>query len=169
VTGVDWPNTVAPPEPVTLTVDGDASALCLPAATGPASAPVPAALGHLQPPERGDEDHAGIVWRVSDDVLARVTSCAVDHGSRYDIVGPGACTDHYAGTVTVDRRSWAQTASSAASFEISWPEATVRTATTVELTADGDRFDAVVTVEAVEGDTVLAMRTWKQSVRRTFG
>ena len=169
VTGVDWPNTVAPPEPVTLTVDGDAGALRLPVAAGPATATVPDAMRHLDPPERGDQDHAGILWRVSNDVLDRVTSCTVDHGSRYDIVGPGACTDHYAGTVTVDRRSWAQTASSAASFEINWPEATVRTATTVELTADGDRFDAVVTVEAAEGDTLLASRTWKRSVRRALG
>jgi hypothetical protein len=172
VTGVDWPNTIAPPAPVTLRVDGDGSAVCLPVAGGPPADPVPAVLRHLPPPaddSGGNGDHPGIVWRIGDDVLARVTTCEVDHGSTYDIVGEGSCTDHYAGAVTVDRRRWTQTASSSASFEIAWPEATVRTATTVDFTADAERFDVTVTVEAAEGDTVLAKRTWTQGVPRRLG
>jgi hypothetical protein len=176
VTGVDWPNTVAPPAPVTLTVDGDASVLHLPiAAAGQGgegasgSAVVPAALRHLPPPAE-DDDHAGITWRISDDVLARVTSCTVDHGSTYGITGAGSCTDRYAGTVTVDRRSWTQTASASAWFEISWPGlAPVRSEATVEFRADGDSFDTTVTVTATEGGAPVGSRTWHSRVPRQLG
>ena len=163
LTGVDWPNVIAPPAPVTLTVDSDASVLRLPVAAGPA-APAPAAIRHLDPPPAGD--HSAITWRITDDVLARLTSATVDHGSTYDITGPGSCTDRYAGTVTVDRRTWEQTATSTASFVIEWPEATVRADTSVRFTADAERFGLTVTVSAVEGDVALATRTWERSLPR---
>jgi hypothetical protein len=148
---------------VTLTVDSDASVLRLPVATGPA-APAPAAIRHLDPPPAGD--HSAITWRITDDVLARLTSATVDHGSTYDITGPGSCTDRYAGTVTVDRRTWEQTATSTASFVIEWPEATVRADTSVRFTADAERFGLTVTVSAAEGDVELATRTWERSLPR---
>lgn len=163
VTGVDWPNVIAPPAPLTLTVDGDASVLRLPVATGPA-APAPAAIRHLDPP--APDDHSSITWRITDDVLARLTSATVDHGSTFDIVGEGSCTDRYAGTVTVDRRTWAQTAESTGSFAIRWPEASVRAESVVRLVADGESFDLTVTVTAWDGDEPVADRTWKRSVRR---
>jgi hypothetical protein len=163
LTGVDWPNVIAPPEPVTLTVDSDLSTLRLPVATGPA-APAPAAIRHLDPPPAGD--HSAITWRITDDVLARLTSATVDHGSTYDITGPGSCTDRYAGTVTVDRRTWEQTATSTASFVIEWPEATVRADTSVRFTADAERFGLTVTVSVAEGAIELATRTWERSLPR---
>jgi hypothetical protein len=164
VAGVDWPNTIAPPTPVTLTVDGDRSVLRLPLASGPASAPVPAALRHLDPPDPAD--HSGMTWRVTDDVFARVTSATVDHGSTYDISGDGSCTDRYTGTVTVDRRSWVQTASSTATFTIVWPEATVRTDASVDFRADAERFEIAVSVEAIESGSLIAAHTWKRSIGR---
>lgn len=45
----------------------------------------------------------------------------------------------------------------------------MRTAATVDFTADAERFDVTVTVEAAEGDTVLAKRTWTQAVPRRLG
>jgi uncharacterized protein len=168
VTGVDWPNTIAPPAPVTLRIDADASTLFLPVAVAPLTAPVPAALRHLPPPNE-DGANSGIVWRICDDVLARRTTCAVDHGSTYDIVGEGSCTDHYAGSVIIDRQQWTQTASSSATFQIAWPQATVRAATTVDFTADAERFEVTVSVEATEGDTMVAKRTWARSIPRRLG
>ncbi len=134
--------------------------------------PAPAALVHLDPPADAGVSPA-ITWRVSDDVLARTTSCTVDHGSTYDIVGDGACTDHYAGTVTVDRRTWNQSASSSASFAIRWPEATVRAATTVEFAASAETFEVTITLEAAEvrpegGETVVGKREWTSTISRNL-
>ncbi len=172
VSATDWPNTIAPPHPVTLVVDADASTLRLPVATAPSSVPAPAALVHLDPPSDAGVSPA-ITWRVSDDVLARTTSCTVDHGSTYDIVGDGACTDHYAGTVTVDRRTWNQSASSSASFAIRWPEATVRAASTVEFAASAETFEVTITLEAAEvrpegGETVVGKREWTSTISRNL-
>jgi hypothetical protein len=129
---------------------------------------VPAAIRHLDPPPAAD--HSAITWRITDDVLARVTSATVDHGSTYAITGTDACTDRYAGTVTVDRRTWEQTATSTASFVIEWPEATVRADTSVRFTADAERFGLTVTVSAAEshaeGDVEVATRTWERTLSR---
>jgi len=165
IAGTDWPNTAAPPLPIVLSIDADASTLYLPVASGP-PLPAPATLRHLYAPEA--DDHASITWRVSDDVLARVTSCAVDHGSRYDIVGPGSCTDRYAGTVSVNRSSFAQRAIATATFELDWPETAVRTHATVSVDADAEAYSVVVTLTATEGDTVLAKRVWTHRVTRRF-
>jgi len=170
VAATDWPNTIAAPEPVTLTVDADTSTLRLPVASAPSTVAVPAALRFLDPPTEA-RDHSGITWRVSDDVLARTTTCLVDHGSTYGIAGEGSCTDHYDGVVTVDRRTWNQAAAASASFTLTWPEATVRTATTVEFTADATTFEVTVRVEAVEihpdrAETVLAKREWTRTIPR---
>jgi hypothetical protein len=168
VTGVDWPNTVAPPEPVTLTVDGDHSALRLPIATGPAL-PAPEALVHLPAPA-GPPDHAGITWRISDDVLARRTTAASGYGSSYDVVGEGSCTDAYSGSVSVDRRDWTQRSESAAAFAVSWPEATVRTEATVTLTADARAFCLTIALTASEstadGEVAATRREWAREVPR---
>ncbi len=166
VTGVDWPNSIAPPRPVTLTLDAGASTLHLPVAADEAE-PAPAALPHLPPPPVPET--AAITWRISDDVLARVTSCTVDHGSTYPVVGPGSCTDRYTGTVTVDRRTWGQTATSGAVFEIAWPgHPVVRAEATVEFRADADGFDTTVTVAATEDGALVGSRTWHQRLRRNL-
>jgi hypothetical protein len=146
-------------------VDGDASVLRLPVAHRPSTEEVPAGLRFVDPPAE-PTDVSDIAWRVADDVLARVTTAEVDHGSTYGIAGPGSCTDRYAGAVTVDRRTWQQTAESRAHFEIAWPEATVRASTTVRFTADATGFTLAVTLEASEGDRIVAARSWKRSLPR---
>src|SRR5262249_40967531 len=62
------------------------------------SRPAPAGGTGVAPAtgEAAEEPGAGIVWRVSDDVLARVTRTEVDHGSSYEVRG-GRCTEHYDG------------------------------------------------------------------------
>jgi predicted acyl esterase len=167
VTGVDWPNTVAPPAPVTLTVDGDLSALRLPIATGPAL-PAPAALVHLTAPEGhgAPADRTGLTWEIRDDVLARRTTARSGYGSTYDVVGEGSCTDSYTGAVSVNRRDWTQRSESAAAFAISWPEASVRTETTVSLTADADAFTLTIGLTAAEGEATVTTREWVRRMPR---
>ncbi len=175
LTGMDWPNTMAAPRPFTLVIDGDASALTLPVAAGP-PAPAPTTLHTLANPEHppvpdGSDPGGGAsaspppappVWRISDDVLARTTSAVVDHGSTYPARG-GQCTDRYTGTVTIDRRTWRQTATSSASFQLSWGDITVRSRAHVAFTADERHTTTEVTLYAYEGDRPIAERTWRET------
>jgi hypothetical protein len=68
--------------------------------------------------------------------------------------------------VSVDRRDWTQRSESAASFSLSWPDASVRTETTVTLTADAAMFRLTVGLTATEADTVVAAREWSRDVPR---
>ncbi len=65
VAGADWPNTVAPPAPVTLTVHE--GTLSLPHWDGE-----PADPGFVPGADRSGEDAAGVTWTVTDDVLRGV-------------------------------------------------------------------------------------------------
>lgn len=161
VTGMDWPNTLAPPQPVTLTVDGGQSTVYLPVATGTAL-PAPA-LPHLPPPPV--EADPAVRWTVTDDVLRRQTVAETAYGGGYD-VRCGQCVDRYTGRVGIDRDSWRQWASSAAEFTISWPEATVRTRAEVEFTADDTQFTLDVTLTAHEGDEEVSRRRWREAFPR---
>ena len=81
VAGTDWPNTVAPPHPVTLTVHG--VELELPVLDGdwPAPSFCPGA-------EHSAESAEGVGWEMRDDVLRRTTSAAP--ASEYDTPYDGA-------------------------------------------------------------------------------
>jgi predicted acyl esterase len=159
VAGTDWPDSVSPPQPLVLEVlDGE---LVLPVVTAPSPFPAPA----FAPGGVAEEIDPGVVWRVERDVLRRRTACEVDHGSRWD-TPYGTATDHYWGRVEVDERTFEQSARSDVSFTVDWPEASVSTRATLELTADADAFDAVVTLVAREGDTVVGEREWRRRFPR---
>lgn len=166
VTGVDWPNTVAPPNPVVLTIHGDQSALTLPVATGVA-APSPATLVHRPTPAAEPTE---VVWRTGHDILGRVTTAEVDHGSAYPGFHGATTTDRYTGTVAVDRNDWSQRAESAASFVVDWlvdeGPIQVRAESSVRLIVTADRFDVDITVTASEGATVVGKRQWTRSIAR---
>lgn len=161
VTGADWPNTVVPPRPVTLTVDGDASTISLPPPHDTDPAPRY---------DQGQRAVAGdpVVWRITDDVVDRVTTASVAHGSTWEITG-GSVTDEYTGSVSVDRSTWRQTARSTARYTLSWGETSVSTECAVELTADEDHFTTEVTLTAYEGDAVVVKRCWSHQAARRFG
>lgn len=161
VTGADWPNTVVPPRPVTLTVDGERSTVALPPPHDTDPAPRHA---QGQRPVEGDP----VVWRISDDVVDRVTTATVEHGSSWDITG-GTCTDRYTGSVDVDRRSWRQTARSTARYTLTWGETSVSTECAVELTADADHLTVAITLQAYDGDAVVVKRHWTHQAARRFG
>jgi hypothetical protein len=160
---MDWPNTLAPPRPVTLTIDGDASVLTLPVCEGDPLATAPA-LPRVDPPEPAE---SGATWQVTDDVLRRQTIASTAYGSEYEING-GTCTDRYAGTVGIDRRTWTQWASSAASFSIQWPQTSVRTQTAVKVTADDTQFSVEVTLEAYENQELIHEQVWRRRYPRAL-
>jgi predicted acyl esterase len=161
VAGVDWPNTEAPPEPCTLTVHG-----------GDLELPVWPGATPYDPPslspgdEHSGEDPEGIVWRTERDVLRRTTECVVDHGSAYDIAHGGSAREHYRGRVGVDLRSFVQWAQADVAFELSWPEATVSTRSTLDVRVEPDGYEVTVALTAAEGGSVVAERRWERRIPR---
>ncbi len=161
VAGADWPNTAAPPEPVTVTVHG--GEVTLPRWTGPSPFPAPV-LQHVAGP--ADETGMGVTWRVERDVLARRTSCVVDHGSTFDIPYGGSMSEHYSGRVSVDERTFDQTVDAKADYAASWPGVAVSTTATLRLSAWKESYDVRIDLTASEGDEVIATRTWHEVFAR---
>lgn len=161
VAGADWPNTAAPPEPVTVTVHG--GELVLPLLTGPSPYDAPVLVPG---DERSGEDPDGVTWKVERDVLRRTTACVVEHGSRYGIAHDGSASEHYTGRVEVDRRTFAQRAEAEVTFELSWPGVEIATTSRLDLRATPESYEIVVDLTAVEDGVVVAERRWESSVPR---
>ena len=162
--GSDWPNTAAPPGPVTLTVHG--GDLELPAWRGPSGFDPP----ELRPGGASAEDPAGLTWRVDRDVLAGTTSCVVDHGSTYEIPYGGTATEHYEGLVCVDQVTFAQRSTATSTLTIRWPEVEVSTTATMEVVLAADTVSVRIELtarEATDGSqTTLVTRHWEESIPR---
>jgi uncharacterized protein len=161
IAGSDWPNTIAPPAPVTLTVHG--GTLSLPLYSGssrPAPTFAPGAASSSEEPE-------GVSWTVARDVLRDVTTCAVEHGADYDIPR-GTASEHYAGSVVVDNRSFAQHAEASCTYRLSWPDASVdvRVTSTMRVDVGADGYDVAITATAFEGETQVSHREWSEHLPR---
>lgn len=160
VAGADWPNTVAPPAPVTLHVHGGSLELPL---RGAESHPPPTFVPG-QPV--WSEDPSDVSWTVTRDVLRRTTTCAVRHGSEYDVPHDGRASEQYAGEVVVDRRTFAQHASADCTYRLTWPgiDIQVRSTMRVDVTAAG--YDVVIDADAYDGEELVSHRTWTEHVPR---
>ncbi len=159
IAGTDWPNTIAPPAPVTLTVL-DAS-LELPLLTGDHPAPVftPGA-------EHTSESAEGIGWEFRYDVLARTTSALTRSDSSYPTPYDGSARELYLGEVTVDTETFAQTAHADTTYEMTWPgvDIVVRSVMDVAISAAG--YDVVIETVATREGTEVSRRTWRETVPR---
>jgi uncharacterized protein len=164
--GADWPNTAAPPAPVTLSIRS--GRLLLPAYSPAGSFPPPDFVPG--DPESTESDH-GVVWRVERDVLARTTTCVVDHGSVYD-VPYGSVVEHYGGRVQVSSRTFEQLASSDVSFTLRFADdgagepVSVTSRATLEVHGGVSTYDVDIRLVCSEGDTVVAERQWRQQFPR---
>ncbi len=160
VAGADWPNTVAPPAPVTLTVHG--GTLDLPLWSGserPAPTFTPGA-------PTSSEDPSGVSWTVTRDVLGRTTTCAVRHGASYAVPHDGTASEEYAGEVVVDRRTFAQHASADCTYRLTWPGVDVRVRSTMRVDVTAEGYDVVVDADAFDGGDQVCHRTWTEHVPR---
>ncbi len=156
--GSDWPNTVAPPTPATLTVHG--GELELPTWSGPSP---------YAPPEftpgapTSAEEPDGVVWRMEQDVLRRTTSAVVDHGGTFASSYDGEATEHYRGRVSVDNQTFAQRAEAEASYELRWPGIRVTSRSVLDVRVGADAYDVSITLEAREGEddgVLIGERRW---------
>jgi hypothetical protein len=163
VAGSDWPNCWPPPGPLTLEVDVSQLGLTLPVVMLPDSTHVFAPGGQ---PSSDEAD--GVVWRVEHDVLDRETRVATRYGGTYDGLHSAVITDDYRGELgvsTIDPgAAWARGNSS---FRIVWPEATVRTEATLAVTSNAESFDVTIGLQAFDGDTQVAERTWHTTIPRS--
>ena len=160
VAGADWPNTVAPPHPVTLTIHH--GELSLPTWHGDRSRP-PA----LRPGATGSsEDPDGVVWSVTHDVLRRTTTCEIGSSEAYETPHAGHATECYAGTVTVDHRSFAQHAHAECAFTLDWPGVAVSVSSTMDVAVGPDAYDVEITTTAHDGDERISVRRWSQRLPR---
>ena len=160
VAGSDWPNTVAPPAPVTLTVHGGSVDLPLwpeeggPAPTFTVGAPT------------SSEDPEGVVWSVTRDVLRRTTTCAVRSGATYDIPHGGTASEEYVGAVVVDRRTFAQHADATTTFTLQWDDVDVRVTSTMRVDVGAASYEVVIDCDAFDGSELVSHREWRESIPR---
>jgi uncharacterized protein len=153
VAGADWPNTIAPPAPVTITVH--AAEVDLPVLEGSWPAPTfgPGA-------EHTTESAEGIAWEIHDDVLARTTTARTVSVSEYDTPYDGRVLEDYRGEVSVDRRTFAQRAHADTTFELSWPGVDIRVRSVMDVVVEDGRVGATIRTVAERDGAVVSERTW---------
>ena len=162
--GTDWPNTVAPPGPATLTLHG--GELALPVWTGPS----PHAAPEMRPgaPE-SNESPDGVVWRVERDVLSRETACVVDHGATYDVPYDASSTERYRGRVSVDTETFAQRAESEVDLTVRWPGVVAVARSRLDVRIGPDAYDVALELEVREGGPegeLIGERSWQRRLPR---
>jgi uncharacterized protein len=168
ISGADWPNTVAPPGPLTLEIlDGE---LALPVLAGDSVHP-PIELVPGGDAPAGEAD--GVTWRIEDDVLAGVTRAVIDHGGEYP-TPYGGYREHYSGQVEVDRRTFTQRATARVSFGLDQPDGPISVSSDLEVIADGSHFTVRIDLVAIEGaggspgagHLPVMQRTWTRAYPR---
>jgi uncharacterized protein len=158
--GADWPNTAAPPRPLTLRPHG--GTLRLPQYVGESPFPPP----QLAPGEAAGAEAEGVTWQVDRDVLRRRRTCVVEHGSTYPIGFDGSATEHYWGRVSVDTASFDQRAEADVRFELEWPEVTAATRSALDVGVDAEAYEVDITLEVRENGEQIAARHWHRRIPR---
>jgi predicted acyl esterase len=160
IAGADWPNTIAPPAPLTITVhDGS---LELPLRSGGEEAPPAFTPGA----EASSEEPGDISWTITRDVLRDTTTCAVRHGAEYDVPHDGRASEQYAGEVVVDRRTFAQHASADCTYRLSWPGVDVSVSSTMRVDVTAEGYDVLIDLDAFDVGTLVSHRTWREHIPR---
>lgn len=160
VAGADWPNTVAPPGPVTLTFH--AGELSLPTWGGSSQEPPVFQPGATT----SSEDPSGVSWVVERDVLGRTTTCRVSSQSSYEVPHHGRAAESYSGSVSVDRRTFEQGASADCTFDLSWPGTEVRVHATMDVAVSGDEYEVTIVTDVHHDGRQIAGRTWREHIPR---
>ncbi len=160
--GADFPSSWPPPRAGTISVDPAGSRLILPVLDG---APVVRPVFAEGDAEAHRPDR--VTWTIEDDVLARQRRVRIDHGGLRGRTGAVSISDTYGGEIgvsTIDPGlAWA---TGGTTFELAFPEATVRTASRGSLRSDRDTWHLELELEVFEDDRPIAHRRWERSVPR---
>jgi hypothetical protein len=156
-------------------VDRAGSALDLPVLVGPTPidrTPV------LPPPRRPQAERASargdelqdIAWRIEHDVLRRETRAVVRYGGPSEPTdGAPAIVQWYDGTVGVSTDDPGRAfVDSSATYELRFPEATVRSGSRLRIESDSDAYHVRIEVDAGEGDEVRWSRRWERRIPRNL-
>jgi uncharacterized protein len=157
VAGADWPNTVAPPAPVGLTVHAGTVELPLLHGEQPESSFAPGA-------DRSAESNDGVTWEITSDVLARTTTARTRSCTTYPTPYDGHALEDYRGEVSVDRRSFAQRAHADTRFELHWPDVDVALRSVMDVAVTGDGIEVAIDLWAHRDGGQVAHRTWRERV-----
>ncbi|MGL5810023.1 MAG: CocE/NonD family hydrolase [Nocardioides sp.] len=159
IAGCDWPNTISPPVPLTLTVHE--AGLVLPLLDGDlVPVELPSVDGH------SSESADGVSWTVTDDVLARTTTARTRIESSYATPYDGTSRERYLGEVSVDRRTFDQTARGETTFELGWPGIEITVTSTLDVAVDASGYQVEIATTAWLGDDQVSHRTWSEHLPR---
>ncbi len=163
IAGTDWPNSWPPPGNVTLTIDSGAVRLRVPVVDGLRDSDHRFAKGSGP----HDDEADGVTWEVEHDVLARETRVRTRYGDTYDGAHGATVTDDYEGELGVSTfdpaNAWARGRSQ---FEVQWPDATLRTESTLAVVSTAVTIEATIELRVWEADVEIAHRVWNTSVTR---
>lgn len=159
VAGADWPNTVAPPAPVALTVHE--ATLELPVLSGEFPAPdfAPGA-------ERSAESAEGVGWELRDDVLGRTTTAVTRQVSEYATPYGGHAGEAYLGEVCVHRETFAQAAHADTHYRLTWPGVCAEVRSLMDVAVDGEGYDVLIETVALHDGVEISRRTWTERLPR---
>jgi predicted acyl esterase len=166
ITGSDWPNATAPPEPVILEIDRGASRLSVPVLGNLDDLAEPV-LAHVVPETLQSSD--GITWTVERDVLARKTTCRIEHGGDWVSAKGYPCREHYTGLVELDTRTFEQRVEAFARFEVEYPDGRTATQSTLTVRTDATHLHVDVHVEAFEDGQPFSEKHWQKTILRDLG
>ena len=157
VAGADWPNTVAPPAPVVLTVHG--GGLELPALAGDFPEPV-----FTSGAEHSSESVGDTTWEIRDDVLRRTTYARTHTVSDYPTSYDGRAREDYLGEVSVNRRTHEQHAHAVTTFDLTWPEAVLQVRSRMDVSITVAGIDLEIETVATRDGSVVSTRTWREQI-----
>jgi predicted acyl esterase len=163
VAGSDFASSWPPPFAGTLAVDRAASHLTLPV-VGEPTLPTPTfAPGDDTPHEPGH-----VLWEVRDDLVAETRRVVIDHGGVRGSSGDDLrIEDSYRGEVGVHAAAPADAwATGGVTFEVAWPEARIRTASSGTLRTDADSWFLELALEVTEDGQPVAERRWERQIPR---
>lgn len=160
----DFPSSWPPPASGTLRFDLETCALTLPVLDGPPVADPPVFAPGDERPHRPDR----VVWEVHDDVADRSRRVVIDHGGVRGQASNGAqVLDRYGGEVGVrwddPGDAWAV---GGTTYELTWPEVTVRTESRGSLRTDRDTWRLTLELDVSEDGVPLFHRRWEREVPR---
>jgi uncharacterized protein len=153
IAGADWPNTIAPPAPVVLTVLG--GAVELPLLVGDFDSPVfePGAAD-------SSESTEGVGWEIRNGVLARTTTALTRQVSDYSTPDGGHAREAYLGEVSVHRETFAQHAHADTTFDLSWPGVNISVTSVMDVEIDAAGYAVVIETVATRDGAEVSRRRW---------